>query len=53
MGWKEKLLSKGGKEILIKAVTSTILVYAMSCFHLPTSFCNKINTIVAKFWWGQ
>lgn len=53
MSWKEKFLSKGGKEVLIKAISSTILVYAMSTFRLPSSLCDKINSIMANFWWGQ
>jgi hypothetical protein len=46
-GWKEKMLSIGGKEILIKAVIQSIPVYALSVFLLPKNICKKISNIIA------
>jgi hypothetical protein len=52
MGWKEKLLSIGGKEMLIKAGAQCILVYAMLVFKIPIGVCKRIADVIAQFWWG-
>jgi hypothetical protein len=52
-GWKEKQLSIGGKEILIKAVAQSISVYAMSVFLIPKEICKIITDIISQFWWGD
>ncbi|XP_059628916.1 uncharacterized protein LOC132271532 isoform X2 [Cornus florida] len=49
--WKAKYLSKGGKEVLIKAVLSSLPTYVMSCFRLPASLCEKIMQLIRAFWW--
>lgn len=51
--WKEKLLSKVGKEVLIKAVAQAIPTYAMSCFKIPDTLCDEITTLIKNFWWDS
>jgi hypothetical protein len=51
--WKEKLLSIGGKEILLKSVAQAISVYAMSVFQIPTGVCKRMMDAIASFWWGM
>jgi hypothetical protein len=52
-GWKEKFLSRAGKEILIKAVAQAIPTYAMSCFDITKTFCDDISSMVCRYWWNN
>ncbi|KAL9672710.1 hypothetical protein QQ045_028962 [Rhodiola kirilowii] len=53
IGWKEKLLSAAGKEILIKSVIQSIPIYAMSCFKFSVGLSKRLFSLVAKFWWND
>jgi hypothetical protein len=52
-GWKEKCLSKAGKETLIKAVAQAIPSYIMSCYKIPEGCCANIESMLSNFWWGS
>ncbi|GJX77037.1 reverse transcriptase [Tanacetum coccineum] len=51
-GWKQKLLSQAGREVLIKSIIQAIPTYAMQCFRLPTTLLNKLIVYVRRFFWG-
>ena len=48
-GWKEKLLSQAGREVLLKVVVQAIPTFAMSCFKLLVGLCNDIEAMIRKF----
>ena len=52
LGWKKKLISKAGCEILIKSVAQSITTYSMSLFRLPKVMSDAINSTLARYWWG-
>ena len=47
-GWKEKLLSQAGREVLIKAVIQAIPIYTMSCFKLPKGLVRELEGMIRK-----
>ncbi|KAK2658346.1 hypothetical protein Ddye_004879 [Dipteronia dyeriana] len=52
-GWQNKLISTGGKEVLIKAVVQNIPTYSTSLFRLLSNLVNELHWISARFWWGS
>jgi len=52
-GWKEKYLSRAGKEVLLKAVIHAIPMYAMQCFEMPATLCEEMERMCKNFWWGH
>ena len=52
-GWKEKLIAKVGKEMLVTTVARAIPTFSMSCFYLTKSFCDEISSLIGNYWWSQ
>jgi hypothetical protein len=51
-GWLHKILSTGGKEVLIKLVAQAIPLFSIACIRLPRGLCEHINSLIRQFWWG-
>lgn len=47
--WKEQLISKAGKEVLIKMVVQALPQYAMNIFKIPISICRAIEKKISAF----
>ncbi|GAA0184345.1 hypothetical protein LIER_31633 [Lithospermum erythrorhizon] len=49
-GWKGKVLSHAGKEVMIKSVTSAIPICVMNYFKLTFVIIDNLNSSMAKFY---
>lgn len=47
------MLSRVGKEVLIKVVAQSTPTYTMGLFQLPVKLCDKLNALCDRFWWDQ
>ncbi|XP_021731316.1 uncharacterized protein LOC110698225 [Chenopodium quinoa] len=52
-GWKEKLLSWARKEVLLKSVIQAIPTYLMGVYKFPSSVIDRIESAMARSFWGQ
>ena len=52
-GWSSRFLSTVGKMTMLQSVLSVIPSFAMSCFQLPVGLCNKIQSVLTRFWWDN
>ncbi|GMP23346.1 hypothetical protein CsSME_00000977 [Camellia sinensis var. sinensis] len=43
-GWKAKLLSQAGREVLIKSVAQVMPTYVIACFIFPSKLCDKLSS---------
>lgn len=50
--WEGKIISRGGKETLIKSVLQSLPSYAMYVFLLPLEITRDIERSLTKFWWS-
>ncbi|KAK2636467.1 hypothetical protein Ddye_031259 [Dipteronia dyeriana] len=51
--WKKKIISKGGRLVLIKVVLASIPNYYMSVLRMPVGVVKKIEKIQQSFFWGD
>ena len=51
--WQSKLLSRAGKNILIKTVAQALPTYSMNVFLIPPSVLEELHKMLNSFWWGS
>ncbi|XP_074346913.1 uncharacterized protein LOC141685724 [Apium graveolens] len=51
--WDGKIISKGGKEVLVKSVIQALPTYAMSVFLLPSDITKDFERSISRFWWNS
>ncbi|XP_071721648.1 uncharacterized protein [Rutidosis leptorrhynchoides] len=50
--WKSRILSRSGKEILLKTVAQALPNYCMNVFLIPLGTCDALQKMMNSFWLG-
>ena len=50
-GWRARLLSRGGRLILLKVILAAIPIYYMSIFTMPAGLRRRLERIMWRFLW--
>ncbi|XP_019198078.1 PREDICTED: uncharacterized protein LOC109191859 [Ipomoea nil] len=50
--WHNKLLSRAGKEVLLKSIAQSLPIFTMSVYLLPLRVCDTLEKLFNRFWWG-
>lgn len=53
VGWKSKLLSFGGKIVLIKHVLNSMPIHMLSVLNIPKGVISGLKKIFLNFLWGN
>ncbi|XP_019160780.1 PREDICTED: uncharacterized protein LOC109157336 [Ipomoea nil] len=51
--WNKRLLSRAGKEVLLKSVAQAMPTYTMSIFLIPKMLCASLERLMNRYWWGR
>ena len=51
-GWKENVLSRVGREVLMKLVAQAIPSYIMSCYALSKGIRTQTESMISGFFWS-
>ena len=46
-------MTRASREVLKKSVIQAIPTYNMSCFKLPKTWYDKLNALIARYWWKK
>ncbi|WMV27386.1 hypothetical protein MTR67_020771 [Solanum verrucosum] len=52
-GWQGKMISCGGRAVLIKAVLQSLPLHMLSVIHLPKTTTSQIEKLFANFFWSE
>ena len=50
-GWRARILSCGGRLVLLKAVLAAIPIYYMSIFRMPAGVRRRLEKTIRNFFW--
>lgn len=52
-GWQGRLLSFGGKAVLVKSIPAALPIHLFVAINPPKTALNQAEKIMASFFWGK